>query len=196
IVPLVAHGRTLGVLTLASAESSRCYTPQDLAPVEELAIRCALAVDNARLYEAAQQEIRQRQHTEELLARAHHAAAAANAAKSEFLANMSHEIRTPMTAVLGYADILGSHLEDPGDLQCVETIRRNGQFLLEIVNDILDLSKIEAGKLKVSAERFRPDQLVDDVLALMEVRAREKRLSLTAHFDGLIPETIQSDPTR
>jgi PAS domain S-box-containing protein len=196
IVPLMAHGRALGVLTLASAESGRRYSRGDLGPVEELAIRCALAVDNARLYEAAQQEITQRQLTEQLLARAHDAAAAASAAKSEFVANMSHEIRTPMTAILGYTEILGSHLQDPDDLQCVETIRRNGQFLLEIVNDILDLSKIEAGKLEVDAERLRPDQLISDVLSLMEVRATEKRLSLNAEFDGPLPETIESDPTR
>jgi PAS domain S-box-containing protein len=196
IVPMMAHGRTLGVLTLASSTAARRYSRDDLGPVEELAIRCALAVDNARLYEAAQQEIKQRELTEQLLARAHDAAAAANAAKSEFVANMSHEIRTPMTAILGYTEILGQHLDDPDDLQCVETIRRNGQFLLEIVNDILDLSKIEAGKLEVDAQRLRPDQLIADVLSLMEVRAREKRLALSARFDGPLPETIESDPTR
>jgi PAS domain S-box-containing protein len=196
VVPMMAHGRALGVLTLASSTAGRRYTRDDLGPVEELAIRCALAVDNARLYEAAQQEIKQRQLTEQLLARAHDAAAAANAAKSEFVANMSHEIRTPMTAILGYTEILGTHLEDPDDLQCVETIRRNGQFLLEIVNDILDLSKIEAGKLEVDTQRLHPDQLIADVLSLMEVRAREKRLALTAEFEGPLPQTIESDPTR
>jgi CheY-like chemotaxis protein len=101
-----------------------------------------------------------------------------------------------MTAILGYADILGRHLTDPDDLQCVEPIRRNGRFLLEIINDILDISKIEAGKLKIELQRFRVDELVAEVISLMSVRAAEKKLTLRAEYNGPIPETIESDPTR
>lgn len=123
-------------------------------------------------------------------------AEAANRARGEFLANMSHEIRTPMTAILGYADILGEQLKDPESLQGINTIRRNGRFLLDIINDILDLSKIDAGKMNPERERVKPQAIVADVVSLMNVRAEEKKIDLIADFDGQIPETIETDAKR
>lgn len=133
---------------------------------------------------------------EEELRRARTAAEAASVSKSEFLANMSHEIRTPMSAIMGYAELLSRHLTDPDDLQCVETIRRNGNFLLEIINDILDLSRIEAGKFNLDLQRVRVEEIVAEVVSLMEVRAAEKELPLEVEFRGRLPETIETDPVR
>lgn len=121
-------------------------------------------------------------------------AEAANQAKSDFLANMSHEIRTPMTAILGFADLLNAREEE--EREKIETIRRNGQFLLELINDILDLSKIEAGKIEIDMLRFSPSKLVEDVCSLMHVRAVESNLELKVEFVGLIPEVIENDPIR
>jgi CheY-like chemotaxis protein len=121
-------------------------------------------------------------------------AEAANQAKSDFLANMSHEIRTPMTAILGFADLLRA--ADEQEREKVETIRRNGQFLLELINDILDLSKIEAGKIEIDLVRFSPSKLVEDVCSLMHVRAVESNLELKVEFVGLIPDVIENDPIR
>jgi signal transduction histidine kinase/DNA-binding response OmpR family regulator len=140
--------------------------------------------------------ITERTQFERELDKARREADSANRSKSEFVANMSHEIRTPMTAILGYADVLAAHLLDEDDLHCVETIRRNGRFLLEIINDILDLSKIEAGRLDMNLEPIRIDSLVNDILAMMRLRAVEKGLTLDAEFAGRIPETIESDPRR
>ena len=120
----------------------------------------------------------------------------ASIAKTEFLANMSHEIRTPMSAILGYADILAQHLEDPDNVNCVQIIQQNGRFLLEIINDILDISKIEAGKLELMAVPFRVDRLLSDVFALMQVRAVEKDLDFSMSVEGRIPEQIVSDSKR
>jgi signal transduction histidine kinase/DNA-binding NarL/FixJ family response regulator len=124
-------------------------------------------------------------------------AQAANASKSAFIANTSHEIRTPMNAILGYADML----LDPGMTEehrrnCVNVIRRNGQHLLAIISDILDLSKVEAGRM--SAERISCDlpQLVADVIGLTRPRAAEKGLKFEVTFDAVIPKTILSDPVR
>ncbi|WDQ16450.1 PAS domain S-box protein [Rhodopirellula sp. P2] len=120
----------------------------------------------------------------------------ANRSRGEFLANMSHEIRTPMAAILGHADILKDHLKDPDNIQVVETIRRNGNFLLNIINDILDLSKIDAGKMQLETERVRPDGLLAEVRSLMDVRASEKHLPLKIEFDGPIPDLIETDAVR
>ena len=122
---------------------------------------------------------------------------AANAAKSEFLANMSHEIRTPMTAILGFAENLLDADQSASDrLNCVHTIRRNGEYLLGIINDILDLSKIEAGKMTIEHRTCHPCGIIAEVASLVRVRADGKRLRFNVEFIGAIPETIQSDPTR
>lgn len=120
----------------------------------------------------------------------------ASESKSAFLANMSHEIRTPMTAILGYADLLQDYTENDEAKRYLQTIRRNGAYLLDIVNDILDLSKIEAGKLDIESERFDPCQVIEDVRGIMEVRAAERGLKLTVEYDGKLPTTIVSDAKR
>ena len=124
----------------------------------------------------------------------------ANRAKSEFLANMSHEIRTPMTAILGFADLLlteehWSHSPDERT-GALDAIRRNGKHLLEIVNDILDLSKIEAGRMTFEMVPTSVRSLVADVISTLQFRAVEKNLSLTADCARDVPEIVGTDPTR
>jgi len=117
--------------------------------------------------------------------------------KSEFLANMSHEIRTPMTAILGFADLLLTTNQSPASrVDCVQTIRRNGEHLLGIINDILDLSKIEAGKLSVENIPCSASQIVAEVAALMRVRAATKDITLDVGYVFPMPMTIHSDPLR
>lgn len=127
-------------------------------------------------------------------------AEAANRSKSEFLANMSHEIRTPMTAILGYSEILGGDLailNDPEQrASALKTIQRNGQYLLQILNDILDLSKIEAGKLAVESIECCPQTIVEEVLSLMRVRSHSKGLQLKVTYETALPVRMQTDPTR
>jgi PAS domain S-box-containing protein len=128
------------------------------------------------------------------------AALAASRAKSEFLANMSHEIRTPLTAIMGYSELL---LCDPDAsaspahrAEALGTILRNGKHLLGLINDILDLSKIEAGRMEIERTACDPARLVDEVVRLMQVRADEKRLPLHVEYAGPIPQTIHTDPLR
>ena len=124
----------------------------------------------------------------------------ATRAKSEFLANMSHEIRTPMTAVLGFAEVLlgepGIERAPVGRVEAIRTIQRNGQYLLELINDILDLSKIEVGKMDIYRTACSPMQVLGDVLMLMRIRSDAKNLPLKLETVGQIPESIQSDPLR
>ncbi|MBS2036273.1 PAS domain S-box protein [bacterium] len=141
-------------------------------------------------------DISERLRIAEELSLAKAAAESASQAKSDFLANMSHEIRTPMAAILGYVDILLRQVSEPDDVECLRVIQRNGVHLLEIINDILDLSKIEAGRLHLETVPVSLEVVLAEVLALMNVRAVEKGLPLRLEFDGPVPKVIQSDPTR
>jgi len=148
----------------------------------------------------ADEELKQYAVTLEAANRAMHesylAAQSATKAKTEFLANMSHEIRTPMTAILGFADVLAERLERPEDTEAIETIKRNGRYLLEIINDILDLSRIETGKLQVERIPCSPQEIVEGVVSLMRVRAAAKELALTTEYAGPIPTVVATDPLR
>ncbi len=125
-------------------------------------------------------------------------AEAANQAKSEFLANMSHEIRTPMNAILGFTEVLrrGYEKRDADRQKYLDTIRSSGEHLLQLINDILDLSKIESGRLEVERVPFAPNLMIQEVIRVLSVKAREKALTLEFEVDGPIPEMVVSDPTR
>ena len=117
--------------------------------------------------------------------------------KSDFLANMSHEIRTPMTAILGFADQLkGEEYEDPTVNLCVNTIHRNGKHLMCIINDILDLSKLEAGKVELERTLFDLVDLIDEVVVLQYIQASGKSVELYLDYKTEIPSVILGDSTR
>ncbi len=126
------------------------------------------------------------------------AAEAASRAKSEILANMSHEVRTPMTAILGYADVLADQATQPGFRpdECVETIRRNAKHLLTIINDILDLSKIEAGRMQIERTDCAPARIAAEAIELLRENAAGKHLELRLEFATPMPLRVVSDPTR
>ncbi len=129
--------------------------------------------------------------------RAMDAAERANRVKSQFLANMSHEIRTPLTAVLGFAEtLLEQERTNEENRDAIETIRRNGAHLLTIINDILDLSKIEAGKIEFEAVPFDLGALVRDVVALHGPVAAGKGIALTVGVAESAPCSVVGDPTR
>ena len=142
------------------------------------------------------EDITDRKQAEEELRKAKEAAEAATLAKTVFLTNISHEIRTPMTAILGFAEMLLESIERPQDIVAANTIKRNGEYLLRIINDILDLSTIETGHFVTEQAKCSPRELIEDVVSMMKVRADAKGLPLLVEFAGPIPQSIRTDPIR
>jgi PAS domain S-box-containing protein len=156
--PLTARGHTLGAITVISSAAAQPYTAPDIALIEELARRAALAVDNARLYEAA---------------------LAASAAKSEFLAVMSHELRTPLNAIMGYADLLLLGIPErvpEASAHQIERVRLAATHLLDMIDEILTLSRIEAGEETVEPEPREFCEFLRETAALVEPLADAKSL--------------------
>ncbi|MFZ4573751.1 MAG: PAS domain S-box protein [Phycisphaerales bacterium] len=141
-------------------------------------------------------DITERKAFENALAGARVAAEAASRAKTEFLANMSHEIRTPLTAILGYTDVLAEDAASSTRTETVQTIRRAGEHLLSVVNDILDISKIEAGAMRVERVETPVPQIISAVCQMMRPRAESKGIRFEASLTSPIPDRISSDPTR
>ncbi len=170
VAPLMARGRSVGVLIVDNGPTRRPLPGEGLELLTAVASTIAVAVENARLYSQIEQqrrtlEERVRDRTADLEG-ARIAAEAANRAKSAFLANMSHELRTPLNAIIGYSEML---LEDgastaPAEIEAdLGKIQTAGRYLLGLINDVLDLSKVEAGKTELSLERFSLSALVRTV---------------------------------
>ncbi len=178
-------------VTKGSSARGAVVSFDDVSPIEE---KNAQLQDALNMLKDSRDKI-ERQNKE--LDAAMQAANDANQAKSRFLANMSHEIRTPMTAILGYSEILlESDIAAGQREEAVLTIHRNGEHLLALINDILDLSKIEAGKMVVEIIECQPVEILREVSGLLQVKAEEKQLQLEVRAEGDIPRLMRSDPTR
>ena len=146
-----------------------------------------------------QSEIIEREKIQADLEHARDAAESANRSKSRFLANMSHEIRTPLNAVLGFTDLLQMGGDDGDDAKRKEylgLIHTSGEHLLGLINDILDLSKIESGKLEIERVACSPQQILADVVSVLRVRANEKGIALEYAWESGVPQSVEADPQR
>ncbi len=175
IAPLVAQGRTLGVITFISAESGRRYGREELALAENLAHRAGIAVDNARLYRKAQE---------------------ANRLKDEFLATVSHELRTPLTAILGWASMLRkTEFDRQTARNALETIERNARAQSQIIEDLLDVSRIVTGKLRLDVRQVEPASFIDAAVESVRPAADAKGVRLSKALDtGSV--ALSGDPAR
>ena len=140
---------------------------------------------------ASFEDVTQLEETQQELSRSKEAADAANRAKSEFLARMSHEIRTPMNAILGFTDVLRRGFENDAQerQEYLDTIHASGQHLLNLINDILDLSKVESGRLEVERIACSPLQLIHEAVTVLRGQAEKKGITLTYEAPQGLPET-------
>ncbi|MCL4194694.1 MAG: hypothetical protein KJZ87_23350, partial [Thermoguttaceae bacterium] len=198
LLPSLAVAGDLAWQAVQFAEQARrLETAARQHSAEEDTLKAAHTRAIARAIE--EQEKRMREEQERLaMQKACEATEAANRAKSEFLANMSHEIRTPLNAILGFTELLLRNADGDEDERrdFLETIHSSGRHLLELINDILDLSKIEAGRMSVECIPCSPLAILDGVVSLLRVRADEKGLALRCDWPDGLPETIHTDPVR
>jgi len=202
-VPIIHNDRVIGVLDSEHPEAG-FFTTEHVQLLTTIASLASTRIDTALAMDRLRSTIEQLQATERDLAakamelkEAKSKADRASAEKSNFLANMSHEIRTPMTAIVGYADLLTrpeGTLEEKNEWAA--QVRRNADHLLGLVNDVLDLSKIEAGELSPDIMTCDFNVLVSDVHALMRPHAEKKNLLFEVDLQGSLPVIIQTDPVR
>ena len=176
VIPMIARGRTVGVLAADNRASRAPIPPHAVDLLQSFAAQAAVAVENARLFQEIQEKSQQLE-----LASKH---------KSQFLANMSHELRTPMNAVLGYTDLILDDIfgEVPAPIrETLERVKTNGQHLLALINDVLDLSRMEAGQLTLSLGDYAMGEVVHAAVSAVESLAAGKKLALKAIVPADLP---------
>jgi signal transduction histidine kinase/FixJ family two-component response regulator len=184
IIPIQDPERVFGVIRLAHFDPVHRFTSNDIAICQAFANQASIALQNARLYGELVRK------TVQLVE--------ANRHKSEFLANMSHELRTPLTAIIGFAELLGdmeSSTLTAKQRKYVENIHVSGKHLLELINNILDLSKVEAGKLELELKTFPLVPTTEEVLSVMRPLSERKGLTLEVQLSEA-PEELVADPGR
>ncbi|MGB4782828.1 GAF domain-containing sensor histidine kinase, partial [Candidatus Methylomirabilis sp.] len=202
LIPLVVQGRAIGVLGADRMHSRRPLDAATLELLQLFAVLAALAIEQARLYEerrmaAIQLDARVEDRTRELQAANVHLEAASRH-KSAFLANMSHELRTPLNGILGFSDLLQDPTFGPlneKQARYLGHIHTSGKHLLALINDLLDLSRVEAGKIELRPETFVLHEALTAALTEIRLQAEAKQLQLELQVDPALT-TLTADPVR
>jgi signal transduction histidine kinase len=180
-VPMLHDGKPIGAITVAGPEATP-FPDKQVALLKTFADQAVIAVENVRLFTEIQDKTQQLE--------------IANRHKSEFLANMSHELRTPLNAVIGFSEVLIERMfgeVNPKQEEYLQDILSSGKHLLSLINDILDLSKIEAGRMELEAQPFDLPSALDNALTLIKERAARNSIALDVHVDPRIGEILADE---
>ncbi|RKZ50837.1 MAG: hypothetical protein DRR08_29880 [Candidatus Parabeggiatoa sp. nov. 2] len=207
-MPLLNQGKLTGILYLENNLTEGAFTPQRLQVLNLLSSQMAITIENSLLYNNLEQKVAER--TDELAQRtgeleqevverqhAEEAAKVASKTKSEFLSNMSHELRTPLNGILGYAQIIKrSKGVSTEQTEGLDIIQQSGNHLLTLINDILDLSKIEARKMELYPSAFHLPNFLESVAGIIRMRAQEKDVTFIYEPQEPLPSGVEADEKR
>ena len=182
-IPLRVGSRIIGALDI-QATNVGAFTPDGQSVLQILADQVAIAIDNARSYELSQQAVKEIREIDRI--------------KSQFLANMSHELRTPLNSIIGFSRVILKGIDGPiTDLQQqdLNAIYNSGQHLLGLINDVLDISKIEAGKMELSFDEISVADIITSVMSTASGLVKDKPIKMVRHIDNNLP-AVRADPIR
>jgi len=200
-LPLMNQGQLTGILYLENQLTTGAFTQERLNVLNLLSSQIAISIENSFLYNNLEQKVSERTQEleQEIVVRkqAQEAAQVANQAKSTFLANMSHELRSPLNAILGFSQILTrSQRLDKENQENVGIISRSGEHLLSLINQVLDLSKIEAGRTTLNENHFDLYRLLDDLEDMFHLKADDKHLQLLFEREPSVPQYLYTDEVK
>jgi signal transduction histidine kinase/ActR/RegA family two-component response regulator len=196
VMPLESPRHLVGALTMSRREV-KPFTTLEQALMQIIVNQAAISIDNARLYNQQRQQLREIDSRKRELEVANAQINEISRLKSEFLANMSHELRTPLNAILGFSEILKDNLVELAPAQrqeCLENIYTSGKHLLELVNDVLDLSKIEAGRMELSYDNFYVANAIREVHNVIRSLSERRDIDFGIEVDDEIE--IRADKSK
>ncbi|MEG4009419.1 GAF domain-containing protein [Microcoleus sp. Pol11C1] len=194
VVPILQGEKLWGLLIAHHCRSQRHWTSSEIESLQQISVQLAIAIKQSTLFEQAKTEIAERKLAETALQKAVVAADTANRAKSEFLSSMSHELRTPLNAILGFSQVMvrDSSLNNQHQ-QHLEIINRAGEHLLALINDILEMSKIEAGRSQLNESSFNLMRLLKTLEEMFRLKAKSKKLQLNLEVGDGVPHFVTGD---
>lgn len=189
VVPIYLGNFLWGLLASYQNAHPRNWSISETTLVRHISTQLGIALQQAKLFRQTRQQSAD-------LEKAKDAAEAANRAKSEFLTNISHELRTPLNAILGFTQVMSHDVSNPKHREYIDIINRSGQHLLKVINDVLEMSKIEAGRQRLNVNSFDFYHLLDTLYEMLLLKSQEKHLTLTFEIASDVPQYITTDESK